>query len=290
MAGTGRKWLVGCGIGCGLIILMTVGIGTVGYFGVKKFVDRAENLEASMEQMDAEYGSPSDFVPRVDGSIPSDRMAVFLAVREQMTPVRTEVSDIFLTLDGQNDAGVIDKVKAGVKFLPSLLVFIEERNRTMMEQGMGVGEYQYIYALAYYGLLGVDPSDGPGFSVTSDDEAEEQGFQWQGNIGDEKPEKVREERERDLRRLVNRVQARVLANQLEALDADVSALGDLDRETWREQLAAEAAAMDRESLRLLWEEGMPEQIRASLEPYRSQLEGTYDPMTSILEMGLVNQD
>ena len=48
--------------------------------------------------------------------------------------------------------------------------------------------------------------------------------------------------------------------------------------------------MNRESLRFLWEEGMPAQIRESLEPYRFRLDGTYDDMTSILEMGLVEHD
>ena len=48
--------------------------------------------------------------------------------------------------------------------------------------------------------------------------------------------------------------------------------------------------MDRESLRILWEEGLPEQIRASLEPYRDRLDATYDDMTSILEMGLIEHD
>jgi len=45
MAGAGKKWLIGCGIGCGFFVLIMGGIGTVGYFGVKKFADRAERIE-----------------------------------------------------------------------------------------------------------------------------------------------------------------------------------------------------------------------------------------------------
>ena len=67
-------------------------------------------------------------------------------------------------------------------------------------------------------------------------------------------------------------------------------MAGLDFDTWRAELAAEAEAMDRESLRFLWEEGMPAQIRESLEPYRVRLDETYDDMTSILEMGLVEHD
>ena len=35
MASGVQKWLVGCGIGCGLMILAAGGIGTCGYVGVK---------------------------------------------------------------------------------------------------------------------------------------------------------------------------------------------------------------------------------------------------------------
>jgi len=284
MAGAGKKWLLGCGIGCGLIVLIFAGIGTVGFFGVKKFADRAEKIEETFDRMEAEYGRPRDFVPDIDGRIPPERMEVFLAVRDEMRGVQQEVSGLFLTLDGEGDAGVIDKIKAGMKFIPSLFIFIEERNNIMLNQGMGVGEYQYIYSLAYYGFLGKDPSDGPGFTVVSDDEHEGDGWRW--NVDTEDEEDVVEKREVEVRRFVNRVQSQVVQNQLEALES-AGYVEDLDFETWRAELAAEAAAMDRESLRLLWEEGLPDQIRESLEPFRIRLDETYDEMTSILEMGLV---
>ena len=292
MAGTGKKWFIGCGIGCGLMFLITAGIGTVGYFGIKGFKDRTDRIEVTFERMDAEYGHPSEFTPQIDGRIPSDRMGIFLAVRNDIQPVQQEVSGLFRTLDGTGDSGWVAKAKAGMKFIPSLLIFIEERNQVMLDHGMGVGEYQYIYSLAYYGLLGKDPSDGPGFTVTSDDEDHgDDNWSWQVNAGERDDEDdVRENREREVRRFVNRVQSQVLANHLAALDAHAGYLDGLDYDVWREEVAAEAAAMARESLRLLWEEGLPAQTRASLEPYRDQLDATYDDMTSILEMGLVEHD
>jgi hypothetical protein len=291
MAGAGKKWLIGCGIGCGFFVLVMGGLGTVGYFGVKKFADRAEKIEGTFDRMDAEYGSPADFVPAVDGRIAAERMEVFLKVRDEVRGVQQEVSGMFRTLDGQGESGFIAKAKAGMKFIPSLLIFIEERNAIMLDNGMGVGEYQYIYSLAYYGLLGKDPGDGPGFAVVSDDEHKsENGWQWNFDTGDDEKQEVRARRERDLRRFVNRVQSQVAANQLEALDANAGSLTDLDFDTWRAELSAEVAAMERESVRLLWEEGMPPQIRDSLEPYRDRLDATYDDMTSILEMGMVEHE
>jgi hypothetical protein len=290
MAGNGKKWLVGCGIGCGLFVLLLAGAGTVGYFSFKKISERADRIEETFDRMDAEYGEPSDFVPETDGSVPSGRMEVFLAVRDEMGDVQQEVSGLFYTLDGENGAGWLDKAKAGLKFLPSLFIFIEERNNIMLERGMGVGEYQYIYSLAYFSLLGKDPSDGPGFTVVSDDEEHENdSWQWSVNSGEEGTEETRAKRASEVRRFVNRVQSRVIRNQLAALDA-AGFVDGMDFDVWRSELATEAEAMDRESLRFLWEEGLPDQIRASLEPYRDRLDATYDPMTSILEMGLVEHD
>ncbi len=206
MAGTGKKWFIGCGIGCGLMFLITAGIGTVGYFGIKGFKDRTDRIEVTFDRMDAEYGRPSEFTPQIDGRIPSDRMGIFLAVRNDIQPVQQEVSGLFRTLDGTGDSGWVAKAKAGMKFIPSLLIFIEERNQIMLDRGMGVGEYQYIYSLAYYGLLGKDPTDGPGFTVASnDDDNEEDSWNWNINAGDSDEDDVRENREREVRRFVNRV-------------------------------------------------------------------------------------
>ncbi len=290
MAGAGKKWLIGCGIGCGLFVLIVGGLVGGGFFAAKRFADRADKIETTFNRMDAEYGEASDFVPELDGHVPSDRMEIFLAVRDEMTEVQQEVSGLFTTLDGESGAGVIAKVKAGIKFVPSLLIFIEERNNIMLDQGMGVGEYQYIYALAYYDLLGRDPSDGPGFTVVSNDEDHDNdSWNWNIQASEDDEEDTRANREREVRRFVNKVQSQVLANQLEAL-GEAGYVDGLDFDTWRAAVAAEAAAMDRESLRILWEEGLPDQIRASLEPYRVRLDATYDPMTSILEMGLVEHE
>ncbi len=65
---------------------------------------------------------------------------------------------------------------------------------------------------------------------------------------------------------------------------------DLATDLWGAALTAELAAMELETLRFPWEEGLPERIRTSLEPYRDRLDLSYDPMTSIVEMGLTDED
>ncbi len=289
MAGTGKKWFIGCGIGCGLMLIILGGAGTCAYFGVKQFKDQADGLDETFEAVEAQFGDATDFVPRPDGAIPAERMETFLAIRDDMAPSRVEISNMLHTLDG--DGNWIAKAQVGWKMIPALLSFIGERNEVLLNRNMGVGEYQQVYALSYFVLLDKDPGDGPGFVLAGDDEDEEDGgpvhVNW-GHSGDE--DAVREARAKKVRVFVNDVQVAVLRNQLEAYRATLSAGTELEADSWGGTLTAELAAMDLESLRFPWEEGLPAQIRDSLEPYRTRLDQTYDPMTSIIEMGLTDHD
>jgi len=291
MAGTGKKWAMGCGIGCGVMLLIGALIVGGGIFAGKRIANRAEGLDASFEQLTDTYGQVDEYTPPIDGTIEAGRMEVFLAARDDMAPLRMEMSDHFSVLDGKK-GGVLDKIKAGIRLVPSLFDFIEQRNEALLEAGMGVGEYQYIYGLAYYAMLGVDPADGPGFTVFSDDEEEDQdhAFGFTSRAGSDDEEDVRETREREVRRAVNRMQVAMARNQLAALDEFYGDLDGVDRETWRAQLAAEVEAMESEHLKLLWEDGLPPQTEASLRPFRERLAATYDAMISILEMGLADND
>ena len=285
MASGARKWLVGCGIGCGLMILAVGGIGTCGYLGVRNIKDRAERLDAGFEAVTAEYGRPDEFTPPADGVVPAGRLELFLEVRGVLAPSRNELGAVLVELDAGTEGGrgVLNKIRAGISLLPRMLDFIDERNQVLLDRGMGVGEYTYIYSLAYYAWLDKDPGDGPDFAVTDHGDGDDgTSFRWEG--GREDPGDVREQRRDDLRRQLNRLQAAMLANQLEAARA---AGADA---AWLEQLAAEAEALDMEPDRLMWQAGLPAPIVAGLEPYREQLDAAYLPVMNVVEMGLAEHD
>jgi len=291
MAGTGKKWAIGCGAGCGVLLLIMALVIGGGIFAGKRIKERAEGIDASFATVKSSFGAPEDYVPPLDGRIPADRLETFLAVRADLEPTRALMAADFRILDGE-EGSFFDKFRAGMRFVPELFDFIEDRNRALVDRGMGLGEYQYIYALAYYALLHRDPADGPGFTLVDDeDEGEkDRGWTFERNFGSDDEEKVRERRTREVRRMVNRFQRLVTANQLEALDAGSPDLGGLDPDAWRARLAAEAESLESERLKLLWEDGLPDQVRDSLLPFQAELEGSYDPMTSVLEMGMVDHD
>jgi hypothetical protein len=286
MAGTGTKWAIGCGIGCGLVLIILGGAGTCSYFAVKRVQEKAEGLDEGFAELRDTFGEPAEFVPAPDGTIDPSRLTVFLAVRDGMAPTRTEVSDMLTTLD--EGGNWIGKAQAGFKLIPALMGFIADRNRVLLEEGMGVGEYQHIYALAYYVLLRKDPADGPSFVLTDDNDDEDSNVRmnW-GSSGDE--EDIRENRARMVRGHVHDLQLAILENQLQAFTATLPAGTDPSDDPWGSQLSAEVEAMQAESLRFAWEDGLPEPLGVSLEPYRARLEASYDPMTAIIEVGLAEQ-
>ncbi|MFO7607930.1 MAG: hypothetical protein R6X35_01850, partial [Candidatus Krumholzibacteriia bacterium] len=284
MASGARKWLVGCGIGCGFLILTAGGIGTCGYVGVKKIKDRAERMDQGYEALEAEYGRPEDYVPPADGVVAVGRMEAFLAVRETLAPSRSDLAAVLVELDSGTEgvAGVLRKIGAGVSIVPSLLDFVDERNRALAAEGMGVGEYLYVYGLAYYAWLGKDPADGPSFTV-SDHSDDGVGFRWDddgGDGGSDDPDEVRHRRSRQIRRYLNEIQVRMLANQ-----RDEARARGLD-EAWLARLEAEHAALDADQARLMWQDGLPEPMADALAPFRDRLEATYSPVMNVVEVGL----
>lgn len=296
MAGSAKNWLIGCGIGCGLLVVLGLGLGAAGFFGVRSLVRKAETLEAVSDSLATVHGSAAAWAPPADGSLDPSRVEAFLEARRLMAPAREKAARTFATLDGSGGGNAAAKMAAGVNFVPNILALIEARDRALLGAGMGPGEYQFLYSTAFFGLLGKDPGDGPGFSISGDgDSGRGSGRGWSfgtshesGRSGDQERGDVERRRANDVRELLNRLHRENLRRQLAALDA--AGAGDAARRAWRAELAAEVAALDAEPRRFAWEQGLPAPLRATLEPFRARLEESYDPLTGALELGLTGHD
>lgn len=289
MAGSAKNWLIGCGVGCGFLIVLGLGLGAAGFYGVRHVAKRADRIEAAGAALAARFGPPESYVPPADGSLDPARVEAFLDARRRMATARERTAKSLAVLDGSGGGGVAAKIVAGANFVPTLLSFMEERDKALLDAGIGNGEYRYLYTLAYFDLLGKDPGDGPGFQMNSN--GDEDGAGWSastrhetGGDNDRRRDEARRERAQGVRRDLNGTQRENLRQQLEALKA--AGAGSGADAAWRAQLAAEVEAMDNERGRLAWEQGLPERMRATLEPFRQQLEECYDPMTGALELGL----
>ena len=60
-------------------------------------------------------------------------------------------------------------MRTGAGAIPRLAEFERNRADALLEHRMGLGEYWYIYSLAYYSWLKKDPGDGPSRFHTQDE-------------------------------------------------------------------------------------------------------------------------
>ena len=280
---TTKKWLIGCGIGCGAVALILILLGVGGFFFVRNIVQEFEESEELLSSLTEKYGRIREYCPDPDGIIRGERLEVFLSARQACDPARLELEKALSTLSegfekGENEAkarkGFFRMLGVGFGLIPQIADYFKARNQALVDAGMGVGEYYYIYVVAYYSWLGKDPEDGPPFSMTNEEDFKD--WDW-----DE--EDLKEVRRDDVLRKLNRMMLPVLRNQYAKLSE-----GELieSQEDWQEILAAEVAAMEADRFRLLWQDGLPDVIKASLLPFRERLEASYSPMVNTLEIAL----
>jgi hypothetical protein len=280
MSSARSKWLLGCGIGCGVVLLVVI-LGIVGSaVFVKRTFSGFEEAIATRETLDERFGETRSFTPSVDGGFAPERMEAFLRVRDASQPSRERIAERFASfmitpeeareMDekplGEKLGFAWDITKSAMGLAPELGAFLEVRNQAMLDADMGLGEYTYIYAIAYYAWLEHSPRDGP------EDARPDEETIGSAASGNTSLPRVRD----DLRVM--------LRNQLEALEAQ-GGEGD-----WHLALRDEVAALETDSWRMPWQDGVPPAIAASLEPYRDRLEATYAPATNGFELGRGERD
>lgn len=283
---TASKWLIGCGIGCGVVILLLAFAGVGGYFFVKNIVEGFEETEAIADALTERYGGIKDFCPDPGGAIGPERVEAFLSVRNSMEPAKEKLeSSIIILSDEERESqfkeepspGILTKIKTGFGIIPLIAEFYTRRNQALLDADMGLGEYYFIYVVSYYSWLDKSPGDGLEYNLVGEDE-EKRGVYWRRRRNENL-----EDRQDDVLKQLHRQILPMLKNQLAKLTRiDVSPI----RDPWRETLAAEIEAMEADRFRLIWQEGLPDVLEASLKPFRGRLEVSYSKVLNALEMAL----
>ena len=243
--GCGR-WLAGCGIA------VVVGLGLIVLFG---YLMTAPFRQAVKDERElAERVASAPFTPAPDGSIAPDRVQAFLSVRTALAGPCEGIAEFdralqqMEALDKRENVSrtealklALSTTKAAMGMARKLGTFFVARDRALLDAGMGLDEYDWIYVLAYHGQL-LQP------------------------------------RERDERRAfhdaaLNARVSEVLRGVVERQRAALAAAGGSP-----EQLAAfdaEIAAMAADPRRLPWQDGLPDAVAASLAPLREQLDRAF---------------
>ncbi len=281
--GNQTAWILGCGLGCAAVVLVILGLGFLGARFARQTTQGFETAIETRKDLEQRFGPPESYVPAADGTVTQARLEIFLAVREASAPARERLTEAWSNiplspeaaqeLESQDFAeqmrSVFKITRSSVGLAAEMGELYEARNQAMADAGIGLGEYTYIYALAFYSWLGHSPSDGP-------DSALSDGGSVGSRMGDAFFGRVRS----------NLVQ--MLRNQLASLPVPAEGGKGKDAEAddgWREALGNEIAALAADRRRLPWQDGLPPAIAASFEPYRDRLETSYNPATNAFELG-----
>ena len=259
MSGTIKQWIQGCAIGCGALILFSIFL-LVGFTVSMRTAFNAAHEDRQL--LTERFGASTEFTPAIDGAIADDRIVAFLTVREALDDIHGEIESVDremgnfeeLTNDGEPELMValpaVARLTKSMIGMPKIFGEIEQtRNRALVEADMGLGEYTYLYVMAYH-----DEQVAPGADV-----------HLFGSTADNR--RVRE----DLRGMIRR--------QFEAAEA----VGSGDDE-WTAALAAELAALDADEDRIPWEDGLPTTIAECFEPRRERLDETYSAAAAEFEL------
>lgn len=275
-----RKWVTGCAIGCAVIAAIAALVAVAGYVGVRKMIRYAEETSSTMDQVSERFGRMSEFRPPPSGAIPASRIEAFLESRELTAPERERLEQSLANLAGSPSGeggqahGGVSSIRARVTVVPQMMSYLSSRGESLLTAGIGLGEYLYIYTLAYPVWLGTPVDDGPSFVGLHPPR------RWEISSKQDDDQ----QRLDDVRELFNGLTLPMLRHQLEDVQTSTKPVGE---DAWPEELAREIDRMERDHRRLPWQDGLPPQTAASLEPYRSQLEASYSPLCHPIELAVV---
>lgn len=278
-----KNWLMGCGIGCGAVLVILILLIITGVLFIKNtvsFFKESSDIAANLSEL---YGDVGDYAPEPDGSIKRQRIEAFLTAREKTAPVREKLERTIAVLEEVRKRGDtrgartpgqgLRVIKNAFGMIPQLGEFYAGRNRALLEAEMSLGEYFYIYSIAYYSWLGKSPGDGPGFRIVR------RGGVW--NAEEWEGREDLEERWRRMSEQINPLILPMLRNQLAALREQTERLSN---ENWEEMLEAEIEAMERDNSRIPWQDGLPDLTELSLRLFRQRFLDAYSLLSNIFEI------
>ena len=275
---TTPDYLKGCAIGCGVVLILVLLFGAGSFFWVRMLTNRAVDLR---EQLESTLPDQQSFTPSVDGTIAGDRIESFLEVRRRLMPfcegfgvladdmqsmnervVELDASeevaarDLF---DAMSNAGRVSRKMFGIG--QRLAEFSTARNAALLELEMGLGEYTWIYVIAYYSWLEYPPER---FALTEESYPRIYRDRVSGNVRD------------------------MLERQIAAIEG--SGVNGGEMQPRLETLRSEVAALDQDPERVPFAAATPPALAASLEPFRTELEAAYCAATSELDYMRTERD
>lgn len=280
---TGQRWLTGCGIGCGVLLLAGIGACVAGALFMKHTFRGIEKAAESHEELIGALGDVDDYAPPATGVPAADRIEIFARVRELTADARRDVEEAAARLpppELSEEEALVGRIRVGLDvlgdFIDAVGTYLQARNQALIESGMGVGEYVYLYTLTYHSWLGHPPGEAP--------EAREGPDGVRVGIYDDNNALFSEEAVR------RRYRRYVLGMVREQMASPGPESGAAEAAPWRARLEREIHRMEVDPGRVLWQDGLPATIVAALRPFEARLQDTWSASTNRVELPLAEHE
>ncbi len=248
-----KQTAAGCAAMIVFVILFTILLGVM----ITRPFNRAVDARAEIEER---FGPQEAYVPPLDGAPTGKRIEVFIEIRKALSPKCADFANAaeqvakLESFDDQEEVNRVEVMKQAFSTTRSMMgvgpllgKFYEARNQSLLDSGMGLGEFTYLFVVAYRDQMLGEPDEFSLFGPTI------------------------------ANRRVRQALLAMLENQRAAL---LEAGGDPDTVL----LDAEIAAMKSDEARFPWQDGLPPAIVDALDPYRESLDEFYCPATAPLEL------
>ena len=245
-------------IGCGVSIVIAVAILLVMTFMMMSPFNRAVDARHAIEE---HFGPQEAYVPPASGAPSADRIEVFLEVRRTLGEPCADLSSAeqqvqkLESFDGHDEVNRMDVLKQALSTTKSMMGvgpviarLYEIRNQSLLDAGMGLGEFTYIFAVAYRDRLLDPPQSNRLFGPTPTN------------------------------RRVRKALLSMVENQLAVLRSEGGSEAEIAA------LETEIAALQADEGRIPWQDGTPPAISEALVPYRAELDALYCPAMAPLEL------
>jgi hypothetical protein len=249
-------------IGCTVLIVLAIAFPIVLALMMVGPFNRAIDARFDLEER---FGAQESYVPPASGAPTEDRIETFLEVRRALAEPCTDLTAAeeqmreMERFDEQEEVDRVEVMKEAFSLTRSMMGIgpvmgrlYEIRNQSLLDSGMGLGEFSYIFVMAYKDRM-LDQSQA-------------------GELFGPSP----------TNRRVRQALLSMLENQLEALAAADGAEQEIAA------LEAEIAAMKEDADRLPWQDETPAEITEALAPYRDELDQLYCPAMAPLEL-MINE-
>ncbi len=256
-----KKFMIGCGAVVGLILLLGLVSSWILVRSLKSQLPMDE-LKKQQKELVQSYGSIDDYVPPLGGRFQPQRMECYLRVRENLphddTAFANAMDEVSRAEKSLDEAQGLEKLKIGLKMAKRGMgvarvatSYLATRDSLLIAEKMGPGEYLFITTTAAVCDLQWDP---PYCRKTVERDSTQK----------EKLSEANAELRRALRRQLENAR-----RELQAKDT---------RSTGEDQWLTELTdALDHgpiDHAYLPFQDGLPQSLQDSLQPYRERIEAT----------------